>query len=152
MFYSTDTDDTNVRLWNKQLRDHLIPNIKNVYLLTSWFYGPLRNFALFKTCLFFYIICLRLPFFTFGSRISFSTSPIHLNPGHPTFSLTSALLSGSVLITLVCIILMGARGSVVVKALCCKPEGRGIASRWGGFFSNLPNPFGSRADNLAAIC
>jgi hypothetical protein len=28
----------------------------------------------------------------------------------------------------------GAHGSVVVKALCYKPEGRGIASRWGGFF------------------
>jgi hypothetical protein len=28
----------------------------------------------------------------------------------------------------------GARGSVVVKALCCKPEGRGFKSRWGGFF------------------
>jgi hypothetical protein len=27
-----------------------------------------------------------------------------------------------------------ARGSVVVKALCCKPEGRGFKSRWGGFF------------------
>jgi hypothetical protein len=27
-----------------------------------------------------------------------------------------------------------ARGSVVVKALIYKPEGRGIASRWGGFF------------------
>jgi hypothetical protein len=26
------------------------------------------------------------------------------------------------------------RGSVVVKALCCKPEGRGFKSRWGGFF------------------
>jgi hypothetical protein len=25
-------------------------------------------------------------------------------------------------------------GSVVVKALCCKPEGRGFQSRWGGFF------------------
>jgi hypothetical protein len=28
----------------------------------------------------------------------------------------------------------GERGSVVVEALCYKPEGRGIASRWGGFF------------------
>jgi hypothetical protein len=26
------------------------------------------------------------------------------------------------------------RGSVVVKALCCKPEGRGFKSRLGGFF------------------
>jgi hypothetical protein len=34
----------------------------------------------------------------------------------------------------------GARGSVVVKALSYKSEGRGIESRWGGFFSNLPNP------------
>jgi hypothetical protein len=36
----------------------------------------------------------------------------------------------------------GARGSVVVKALCCKSEGRGFASRGGKFFSNLPNPSG----------
>jgi hypothetical protein len=28
----------------------------------------------------------------------------------------------------------GVRGSVVVKGLCYKPEGRGIASWWGGFF------------------
>jgi hypothetical protein len=26
------------------------------------------------------------------------------------------------------------RGSVVVKALCCKPEDRGFKSQWGGFF------------------
>jgi hypothetical protein len=32
----------------------------------------------------------------------------------------------------------GARGSVVVKALCCKPEGHGFDSRWGEFL-NLPN-------------
>jgi hypothetical protein len=65
------------------------------------------------------------------------------------------------------------------KALCYKSEGRGMASRWGGFFSNLPNPSGRtmalvstqpltemntrnlpggkvrrarRADNLATIC
>jgi hypothetical protein len=31
-------------------------------------------------------------------------------------------------------ILDGARGSIVAEALCCKPEGRGIASRRGGFF------------------
>jgi hypothetical protein len=37
----------------------------------------------------------------------------------------------------------GACGSVAVEALCYKPAGRGIASRWGGFFfSNLPNPSG----------
>jgi hypothetical protein len=35
-----------------------------------------------------------------------------------------------------------ARGSVVVKALCCKPEGRGFKSQWGGFL-NWPNPSGS---------
>jgi hypothetical protein len=34
---------------------------------------------------------------------------------------------------------LGARGSVVVEALCYKPEGRGIAP-W--IFSNLPNPSG----------
>jgi hypothetical protein len=36
---------------------------------------------------------------------------------------------------------VGVRGSTVVKALCYEPEGRGIASRWGGFFLiylNLP--------------
>jgi hypothetical protein len=35
----------------------------------------------------------------------------------------------------------GARGSVVVKALCYKPEGRGSDSRWREFL-NLPNPSG----------
>jgi hypothetical protein len=74
----------------------------------------------------------------------------------------------------------GARGSVVVKALCYKPEGRGFDTRWGEFL-NLPDPsdrlgftqpltemsnrnikiimfLGSklrrvrRADNLTAIC
>jgi hypothetical protein len=35
----------------------------------------------------------------------------------------------------------GARGSVVVKALCYKPEGRGFDTRWGEFL-NLPNPSG----------
>jgi hypothetical protein len=38
------------------------------------------------------------------------------------------------LLILLYIIVVGARGSVVVKALCCKPEGRGFKSRWGGFF------------------
>jgi hypothetical protein len=33
----------------------------------------------------------------------------------------------------------GAHGSVVVKALCYKPEGRGFDSRWGEIL-NLPNP------------
>jgi hypothetical protein len=36
---------------------------------------------------------------------------------------------------------IGARGSVVVKALCYKPEGRGFDNRWGEFL-NLPNPSG----------
>jgi hypothetical protein len=31
------------------------------------------------------------------------------------------------------------RSSVVVKALCYEPEGRGFETRWGEFF-NLPNP------------
>jgi hypothetical protein len=35
----------------------------------------------------------------------------------------------------------GARGSVVVKALCYKLEGRGFDTRWGEFL-NLPNPSG----------
>jgi hypothetical protein len=35
----------------------------------------------------------------------------------------------------------GARGSVVVKALCYKPEGRGFDARWGEFL-NLTNPSG----------
>jgi hypothetical protein len=33
--------------------------------------------------------------------------------------------------------ILGARGSVVVKALCYKPESRGFDSRWGEFL-NLP--------------
>jgi hypothetical protein len=37
-------------------------------------------------------------------------------------------------IIIIIIIIIGARGSVVIKALCCKPEGRGFKSRWGGFF------------------
>jgi hypothetical protein len=36
---------------------------------------------------------------------------------------------------------IGARGSVVVKALCYKPEGRGFETRLGAFL-NLPNPSG----------
>jgi hypothetical protein len=36
---------------------------------------------------------------------------------------------------------LGARGSLVVKALCYKPEGRGFDTRWGEFL-NLPNPSG----------
>jgi hypothetical protein len=35
----------------------------------------------------------------------------------------------------------GVRGSIVVKALCYKPEGRGFDSRWGEFL-NLLNPSG----------
>jgi hypothetical protein len=35
----------------------------------------------------------------------------------------------------------GARGSVVVKALCYKPEGRGFDTRRSDFL-NLPNPSG----------
>jgi hypothetical protein len=34
---------------------------------------------------------------------------------------------------------LGARDSVVVKALCYNPEGRGLKTRWGDFL-NLPNP------------
>jgi hypothetical protein len=44
-------------------------------------------------------------------------------------------------IIIISIIIGGAR-SVVVEALCYKPEGRGIASRRGEFFSNLPKPSG----------
>jgi hypothetical protein len=33
------------------------------------------------------------------------------------------------------------RGSVVIKALCYKPEGLGAETRWGEFL-NLPNPSG----------
>jgi hypothetical protein len=34
-----------------------------------------------------------------------------------------------IIIIIIIIIIMGARGSVVVKALCCKPDGRGFKSR-----------------------
>jgi hypothetical protein len=47
------------------------------------------------------------------------------------------ILPGNVLYSTV----SGARGSVVVKALCYKLEGRGFDSRWGEFL-NLPNPSG----------
>jgi hypothetical protein len=33
---------------------------------------------------------------------------------------------------------LGVRSSVVVKALCYKPEGRSLDTRWGDFL-NLPN-------------
>jgi hypothetical protein len=39
-------------------------------------------------------------------------------------------------------ITFGASGSLVVKALCYKPEGREFHTRWGDFFLNLPNPSG----------
>jgi hypothetical protein len=39
------------------------------------------------------------------------------------------------------VILWGERGSVVVKALCYKPEGRGFDSQWDEIL-NLPNPSG----------
>jgi hypothetical protein len=35
--------------------------------------------------------------------------------------------------------ILGESGSVMVKALCYKPEGRGFDTRWGEFL-NLPNP------------
>jgi hypothetical protein len=38
------------------------------------------------------------------------------------------------------IVLVGAHSSRVVEGLCCKPEGRRLTSRLGGFFFNLPNP------------
>jgi hypothetical protein len=37
-----------------------------------------------------------------------------------------------------CLLVLVYNGSVVVKALCYKPEGRGFDSRWGEFL-NLPN-------------
>jgi hypothetical protein len=39
------------------------------------------------------------------------------------------------------VLVVGARGSVIVKALRYKPEGRGFDTRWSEFF-NLPNPSG----------
>jgi hypothetical protein len=47
---------------------------------------------------------------------------------------------------------MGARGSAVVKALRYKPEGRGIASRWGGFrliYLILPTALGPGVDSAS---
>jgi hypothetical protein len=35
-----------------------------------------------------------------------------------------------------------ARGSLVVKALGYKPEGRRFERRWGEIFKNVPNPSG----------
>jgi hypothetical protein len=49
------------------------------------------------------------------------------------------LLHGITMIMYVC--KMRARGTVVVKALCYKPKGRGFETRWGEFFFfNLHNP------------
>jgi hypothetical protein len=39
-----------------------------------------------------------------------------------------------VLYNLTYVFLGGALGSVVIKALCYKPEGRGFDTRWGDFF------------------
>jgi hypothetical protein len=41
-----------------------------------------------------------------------------------------------------CQINLGARGSLVVTALCYKPEGRGFDTRLGEFFFTLHNPSG----------
>jgi hypothetical protein len=32
---------------------------------------------------------------------------------------------------------MGARGSVVVKVLCYKPEGRGLEASWGNYMLSI---------------
>jgi hypothetical protein len=32
---------------------------------------------------------------------------------------------------------MGARRSIVIKALCYKPESRGLETRWGGWFLSI---------------
>jgi hypothetical protein len=48
--------------------------------------------------------------------------------------------------------LSGARGSVVVKALCCKPESRGFKSRWGGYFKltlSFPPHYGPGVDSAS---
>jgi hypothetical protein len=36
-----------------------------------------------------------------------------------------------------CIVVMGARRSIVVKALCYKPEGHGFETRCGGWFLSI---------------
>jgi hypothetical protein len=41
-----------------------------------------------------------------------------------------------------CVSVNGARCSIVVKALCYKPEGRGFETRRGECFISLPNPSG----------
>jgi hypothetical protein len=46
-----------------------------------------------------------------------------------------------IIIVIIIIIIIGARGSVVVKALCYKLEGCGFDTQWGEFL-NLPNPSG----------
>jgi hypothetical protein len=53
-------------------------------------------------------------------------------------TLCSPCILAAVLILFVSYMLKGALGSVVVKALCYKPEGRGFETRCGEFF-NLPN-------------
>jgi hypothetical protein len=48
-------------------------------------------------------------------------------------------------------LISGARCSVVFKALCYKPEGRGFDTRWGKFL-NLPNPSGrTRSSGLLSL-
>jgi hypothetical protein len=44
-----------------------------------------------------------------------------------------------------------ARGSIVIKALWCKSEGRGFETRWGEWiFFSLPNPSGRHGAYLAS--
>jgi hypothetical protein len=57
-----------------------------------------------------------------------------------TSLITNATNKSSVLFCVVQQLLkVGVSGSLVVKALCYKPEGRGFETRWGDFL-NLPNP------------
>jgi hypothetical protein len=56
---------------------------------------------------------------------------------------TPSVLHKAIILPFVCAMRgrWGTRGSLVVKALGCKPEGRRFETRWGEMF-NLPNPSG----------
>jgi hypothetical protein len=75
-------------------------------------------------------------------RFIFKVNPRENSSMNFLWRRTIIYLKTSWCVILCCYLQMyGARGSVVVKALCYKPEGRGFDTRWGEF-SNLPNHSG----------
>jgi hypothetical protein len=87
----------------------------------SWF-NPNKNVNPFWLVVFPGCFC---PFW--GQRSEYCVAYSFLAPNISTNTVWFVLICSALLT-------VGARGSVVVEAQCCKPEGRGFKSRWGGFF------------------